>query len=391
MVAAIVHEIARRGVVIGMDCAHKMRAHSTMAVGDPKDALEKLAKKLQTPQAVITFAVTGIAFLILNIAVEYAIRIVALNLAIVEDKETNGAIKLPQEYSDIAKLPLVDDYDGQEVDERATSAPSKPVTSSLRSTFRHISSIGGFRARFRGLGYGLFHAMSFGFFTLFFSVLFAWIPVIGMALAQIGAAVVTCNLHATWTHATIAMPNSKPFMKRFLSRAVSRKLILPTIRLQVGILFMQFATAATTGFAQKIVRIHGVNALTVQSFILPVVAFFGVTLFHILPSHIALIRTEASLLPEDMSAIVPFDRTFGGRFNWEAMAERKTCIVRGLSVRGAYAAFDKSTYMASLKIFAKFFAIMLSVTVAFAFIIATEFTVLAGKEAKLVHAHMRNN
>lgn len=392
MVAAVFHEIARRGIQLGKGCAHKMQQHGGMAAGDPKDALDKLADKLKTPQAIVTFAITAIAFLLLNVGIEYAIRIVALNLAIVEDKESNGAIKLPvgQEYDDMAKMPLVDDFDGSEVDERAVGTPIKPVTSTLRSTFRHISSIGGFRARFRGLGFGIFHALSFGFFSLVLSVLFAWLPVMGMALARIGAAVVTCNLHATWTHATIAMPTEKPFMQRFLPRTVSRKLVLPTIRLQAGILFMQFATAVTVGFAQKTVAFHGFNWLTAQSFLLPVIAFFGISIFHVLPSHIALIRTEASLLPEDQSAIVPFDRTFGGRFNWEAMADRKTCIVRGLSVRGAYASFDKATFKTSLKIIAKLFAIMLSLTVVSSVIFAAEFYALAGNEAKVVHAHIRN-
>jgi hypothetical protein len=383
MPAEIVGHLLRRGIKAGVGCMSKIKSTHQAAPSDAQDAMKNLLERLRSPQAIITFGITAIVFFLVTAGVEYAIRAVATNLAIVEATEPNGAIKLPLNVdNDPAKAPFMDDYDGA-VEERA-GQPSKPVTSSLRGTFRHLSSIGGFRSRWRGLSMGIFYSIAFTFFSVGLSAVFSIIPVVGLPLGRIAAAVITCNLHAAWTHATIAMPMEKPFFQRFLSRKTARHLILPNIRLQLGLLLMQVGTGGAAALTHRIILTHRLNWLTVNALLLPVAVFFLTALFHVLPSQIALIRIEASLLPEDRSAVVSFDRTFGGRISWESFTSRKMYVLHSLSIRGAFKTFDRATYKRVVKIFIKFFMIMTAISVVFFGLFVAEFYALAGKQAKEV-------
>jgi len=208
----------------------------------------------------------------------------------------------------------------------------------------------------------------------------SFIPILGIAIARIAAATLTCNLHAAWTHATIAMPVHKPFFQRFLPRKTASRLVLPTIRLHVGILAMQGATAGTLAMAQRVVYHRGINWLTANAFVLPAVVFLTIAFVHVIPSQIALIRAEASLLPEDQSAVVPFDRTFGGRISWEGFATRRAFVFQYLTIRGAYKTFDKTVYKRVVKMNVQLFVILTAITVIFAGIFAYELWAFAGNE-----------
>jgi hypothetical protein len=387
MPGQIVGTLVRRGFHASAGCLKKVQAHYQASPEEIQKALKNLADKLQSPKSVATLATTFVIFVVIVSAIEYAIRIVAVNLAIVEDsQQTTPSIKPPSEPADeLAKVGLLDDYDG-EIEERA-GQPSKPITSGLRSTFRHLSGVGGFFSRWRGFRMAVFASAAYSFFAVVLSALLSPVPVLSFVLPRFIAAVLTCNLHAAWTHDTIAMPSEKPFFRRFLPRAVARSLVAPTIRLQLGTFVLQFATAGAAAFSQKIVEKHGLNFMTANAYLLPIVVFLAILFGHVLPSHIALIRTEASLLPEDRSAIVPFDRSFGGRVSWEVAegcerATRKARCIQGFTLRGAYRMFDRATYMRVVKMLVKMFMIMIAITAMFAAIYVVELRTLAGKEIR---------
>jgi len=312
--------------------------------------------------------------------VEYSLRIVATNLAIVETNEPEGAIKLPVgDLNDVAKAPLLEDYDG-EMGDRA--GQGKPITSSIRATFRHLHSIGGFRSRWRGLAMGIFYSITYSLLEVVFSAMFSFMPILGFVIARLGAAAMTCNIHAAWIHAVIATPTDKPFFQRFLPRKTAYHLVLPAMRLQVGVMAMQAATFGTLALSRHIMESHGANWLTATSVLMPIVASLAIGLGHVIPSQIALTRAEASLLPEDRSVVVPFDRTFGGRINWDGFASRKAYFLHNFTLRGAYRSFDKPTYKRVFKMMAKCFAVLMAITFVFAQIGLAEFYAIAGKEAK---------
>jgi hypothetical protein len=385
MPGEIVGTLVRRGFHASAGCMRKMAANYQASPEEIQKALKDLADKIKSPASIATLATTFVVFIILSSAIEYAIRIVAVNLAIVEDAEQpTSFIKLPADPTDeLAKVGLLDDYDG-EIEERAGQL-SKPITSGLRSTFRHITSVGGFRARWRGLRMGLFASIVYSFFAAIFSAVLSPIPFLAIFLPRILAAVVTCNLHAAWTHDTIATPSEKPFFRRFLPRAEAKKLVGPTIRLKMGTVALHGGIAGCALLSRKVFDRYGLNPLTVNLYLLPIVVSLGILFGHIIPSQIALIRAEASLLPEDRSAIVPFDRSFGGRVSWEfgeGREGRRAHFRKVCTLRGAYSMFDRATYKRVVKMLVKMVMIMIAIAFVFAALFVVELRVLAGKEIR---------
>jgi len=175
--------------------------------------------------------------------------------------------------------------------------------------------------------------------------------------------------------------SEKPFFQRFLSRNAAKHLMFPTARNQLALMAMHGVTAALAGSINKVAGEHGpkhwaVPVLSILTLLLPAVVFF----LMVIPSHIALIRSEASLLPEDRSAIVPFDKTFGGRINWQELDTRKAYFKHNLSLKGAYSTFDKKTYLRVVKMSVKLFAISFCIGLAYGTLFVIEFFIFAKKQ-----------
>jgi hypothetical protein len=382
----IVHHFAKRAVKSGLDCMTKgtnKMGHggnfnafgSKMTSQNPDQPLGDIVQKVNNPAAIIVFGITFLVYLALSVSIEYAIRYVATGLAIIEDDETNGAIKLPA--GDEAAAPLIDEYDAT-VETGAIS--QKPITSGIRSTFKYLSSTHGFFSRWRGLGNGIFYGVIFMAFSSIFTAFLSFIPVLGFVIGRLAAGMITCNLHAAWTHAIIATKSERPFFQSFLSRGAAKHLMLPTARNQFALMSMGGVAIGLANATQKVVMQRGatfwaVPILSLLTMILPLIIFF----FVVIPSHIALIRSEASLLPEDRSAIVPFDATFGGRIAWKELDSRKAYFLQNISLKGAYKTFDKRTYMRVVKMSVKLTAIMFGLGFIFAAIFIAEFFAFAKK------------
>jgi hypothetical protein len=74
------------------------------------------------------------------------------------------------------------------------------------------------------------------------------------------------------------------------------------------------------------------------------------------PAHIVLIRVQASLFPEGEEAIIPFDRTFKGRF----IAEREGGD-GVLGIRDAWVTFGWADWRRLFKLWIKIFGIHVAV------------------------------
>ncbi|KAF2674679.1 hypothetical protein BT63DRAFT_17168 [Microthyrium microscopicum] len=394
MQGAIASHLVKRGVSFASKCLkHKQDGHNQAAnvdkwiqIQNTPSPAQDMAQRFKTPGAVITLGLTALVFIILGAALEYSIRFVATNLAIVENTEDSGRIALTSNEPDapLSKTALLDDFDGEEQKlPIGEFVPSKPITSKLRTTFKHLHSVGGFRSRFRGLGMAIFYQLALIVFTALFNVFFAALGPVGMWMASTAAAVVSCNIHAAWTHATIAAPSSKSFFQRFLARKVACQMIMPTLRLQTTIGLMH-ASVVGSGY----LAVAAFNASKAPHWVSANLAFLPVAtgiltgLLLVIPSYIALIRTEASLMPEDMTAIVPFDRTFGGRM----LVQSDTCgrrYFQTCTVRGAWTLFSRDTYKRVLKMQVRFVAIIFALTVVFTGIFMTEAYVISGGKEEL--------
>ena len=106
----------------------------------------------------------------------------------------------------------------------------------------------------------------------------------------------------------------------------------------------------------------------------------------IFPITVSLKRVQASLLPEEDEAIVPFDRTFGGKVVPEMDGGSGK-----VSMRDAWKTFDWNSRIRLAKVYAKVFAIQGVFTVLFAFLAAAELQLIMGDELVNMMAMVRNN
>ncbi|KAK4165205.1 hypothetical protein QBC43DRAFT_351554 [Cladorrhinum sp. PSN259] len=186
-----------------------------------------------------------------------------------------------------------------------------PVTSSLRRTGRLLSSISGFRSHFRGFGYLLI--------SQFITALGAspFYLVLGPRLAHLLSLLLFTHLRTAWVHIVITPPSTQRWWKRIPSyRRTLVATYIPILcywaALHVGIVipYIIAGVAGLTGIDED----HK-NLSAGQATFLSILGSLGVLLSVavVVPAETALLRVQASLLPEDEDTIVPFDRSFGGR------------------------------------------------------------------------------
>lgn len=197
--------------------------------------------------------------------------------------------------------------------------PVKPITSKIRSTLRHVKSIGGRRAYFRGF----FPHLVYLFMVVFWSqALMAVFPaVVGKdIIVSTIVSVAFANIHMAYLHAVISMPSTKYWYQRLGDFKAFKTLAVPiTIcsLISCGIVYILAGIITLAGIGNFALlqsdshRAYSYVALplTVLAIVIIAIALF---LFIALPAEVAMIRVEASMLPEEHDTIVPFDRTFGG-------------------------------------------------------------------------------
>jgi hypothetical protein len=228
------------------------------------------------------------------------------------------------------------------------------------------------------MSHALFYGVCYSaIYSLLSSVFMVFGP-FGIIGSIILTSAATANLRAAWTHATIAAPSNKRFFQRILPRGAAKKLIGPNIRAQLSVGLTQVVTVVTLLMAKRTVQRYGLNWLTINLFLLPIVTSISMGLFVILPCHIALIRREASLLPEDEDCIVPFDRSFNGTVAWEFATCREK-LFHLYFIRGAWKTLDKKILKRAIVILAKFFAMFVALNAFFAVLVGVELFVILGK------------
>jgi len=235
-------------------------------------------------------------------------------LVMIEQPKTVILSDSPKASMDEPDAPL--EKDGL-LDEEVTLAVQKPVTSSIRKTMRLLHSVGGFRARFRGLGvsvvYHLAHAIAANVLTMVVGI-FLDAP-FSFVVSTVLATVLLCRIHMTWTHVMITQPSQLSWTKRIPSgKKYFKALVLPslvfslaqylTILLPIGVASM-FGALPT-----ERAEVNSSNETKRMLASFGTLCFVAVAI--LLPASVTLTRVEASLLPENEETIVNFDRTLSG-------------------------------------------------------------------------------
>lgn len=197
--------------------------------------------------------------------------------------------------------------------ELATAVPPRPITSKLRTTIRHLRARAGFWSRFRGFSMYIACSGAQGLAV-------ALIPVdvssfLGQFFVQSLVSVLFSTWQMAWVHIVISEPSPKCFYQRIPSYRTWIK-IAPAAALQnvltAAAFFLPMAVAHLVGWVD--IDPNQEDPLVAMYRLLAVMALPALLAFLIsIPARVIFIRVAASMLPEEDEAIVPFDRSFGGK------------------------------------------------------------------------------
>lgn len=268
----------------------------------------------------------------------------------------------------------------------AGAAPAKPITSSLRSTVKHLRARAGPWSRFRGFSLFLVYGLADGFLTSVFSN-FPANYFLTQFVIQTIVGVILAPLQLAWVHIVITEPSPKSFYHRIPGRKSWAK-IAPVV------VFEHAITGAAFFLPMAIVKAAGGwEAFNGSPDMPPVKAgchAFGVVLgpsilaFLVsVPARAVFVRVAASMLPEEEESIVPFDRSFGGKV--------VPAILGGsgkLGILDAWRTFDRPALIRYLKVTAKVFMIEFALVFAFTLAFVGELYAIGGDSVHKMAGNM---
>lgn len=273
----------------------------------------------------------------------------------------------------------------------------KPITSKIRTTMKHLRAQAGPGSRFRGLQVAIIYNLIYAFFYNIFVGRFA--SPMARSLFAIVAHTAMTRLNMTWTHIVMSNPSSKAWWRRIPTMKIAAKAVLPTaiwatadqlaLYIPAALFYVWGLNRYTEDplYYKRVsseVRISHMTAL----FICGLTALFVV--FAIcFPAEVTLTRVQASLLPEEDEAIVPFDRTFAGKVE-PAITGGSGCV----SMLDAWKTFDWAARLRLVKLYVKIFAIQCATTIFFVFVLLGELRLILGddihKVAKMAHDSLKH-
>ncbi|KAI7347598.1 hypothetical protein KC354_g13889 [Hortaea werneckii] len=372
------------------------------------------------PGEMLPILITGFITLLIIASIRYTVGEVMASLAMIESPSTTAIIEPaskddlpPPAYSEEA---YADEPDAPRKDEKEGLLPSeamardqpadnehveitvidhKPVTASIRSTIGLLHSVGGFRARWRGLGASILYHALHGFLTNLLAS-FLGFGLLGNALCYIFTSLALMRVHMLWTHSMIAHPTNKSLFARFVPRNQCRVLLLPTLVhavAQQATFILPLAVAIAMGLGPDMMasKPHGhpdsisddasphkqgcammLNLLRLLA--VPTTSLF-VALAVLLPASVTLTRLEATLLPEDETPLVPFDRE-------AIVSDDINPTVRGASRAlfvQAWRSFDSAARLRLVKLYVKMAMAQLAVAFVGFHVVLAEMYLIGGE------------
>lgn len=248
------------------------------------------------------------------------------------------------------------------------------TTSSLRRINKLLLETGGWTANFRGI----VCSVVLSFATGFVGVIFMAIPGVryfGVLLASLA----TVQLSTAWTHIVISAPSERPWHKRLPPlRKTFEATCLPVSMYWAATTVVSFVPRVLAGWmglnqwdpsSPMMVPEYGSDSIW-KSILVVLTVLIG-TIFLIIPAQVVLVRVQASLLPPDEDAIVPFDRSFSGKL--------EPAIVGGkgyVTVKDAWTTFSRASWIRLVKLLGKILAVTFAVYALMMAIVVPEFILM---------------
>ncbi|KAJ7779341.1 hypothetical protein DFH07DRAFT_950405 [Mycena maculata] len=344
------------------------------------------------PQEALPVLITGLIVLLILASIRYTLGDVVASLAMIES--SSPAIvepKLPA-YTDEEPLIPADSEAGADIESTGTNV--KPITARLSTTMRHLRSVGGFRARWRGLGISMLYHFAH---TVLASILSRTLGVslLGGVLVSIVSSVLLARVHMLWTHTMIAYPTTKSFLHRMVPLKECKPLLLPSLvfaAAQQATFLLPLAVAVLLDLPSM--PEHALHAaqhdepaklalLALRILAVPATAA-TLALAVLLPASITLTRIEAALLPADAQPIVPFDRA--------ALVGSIDLAARGGATAlfaAAWRSVDRAVRLRLVKLYAKMVFAQLLLAVLGLQIMAAEVYVIGGERLAIFFTSAR--
>lgn len=284
-----------------------------------------------------------------------------------------------------ASLPKASDSEKETLlEQELLIVKTKPITAKFRTIIAHLRAHGGFFSRFRGAHIlALYYLM----YHIFCSLLFPTIPdTIGnRALISVAISTVLFRIDATWTHVVISESSEKRWYRRVPKPSTFRKLAGPTFlnalaRQMVGFglikMITSFGLERYVTDPSRLTELNDADRLAAWAslFAVLITAILAAVLV-IFPSHVALKRVQASLLPEEDESIVPFDRTFNGKVVPEILGG-SGCV----GMREAWKSFDWNGRIRLVKVYAKVFSMQVALLMIFIITATAELRIILGDQ-----------
>lgn len=296
---------------------------------------------------------------------------------------TATAVKIDP-ASDEADAPLLsgDEKKPTTTDPELFYIKTKPITSKIRTTIKHLVAEAGPWSRFRGLQVALVYQFAHQVLLQVLTGLFGH-SMIPQSLAAIATTVILCRLQMLWTHIVISSPSEKKWYKRFPTIQQGKKIVLPTAvcalaeQAAIYIPVTLFFAFNLEGYASNAGNFNNLSSMQQKSVML---AGFAVLMsglvtaaLVVVPAHVTLKRVQASLLSEDNDTIVPFDRTFGGKVQPEIVGGKGV-----VSMLDAWKTFDWAARFRLVVLYAKIFAIQVATFIFFVSLAVFEVRMING-------------
>ncbi|RJE26727.1 hypothetical protein PHISCL_00958 [Aspergillus sclerotialis] len=340
-------------------------ASNNIANGD-----QKLDVKA-SPWLIALFAVTLVAVLVAFWAVEYTYGAVVATLATIEDSTPAIYVRIDSDVNP-NKGP-----DSNPESPETAGTPAKPITSSLRGTVRHLRNRAGPWSRFRGFSLFLVYGLGTGILSSMFSGVPANYFLIQFFVDIVVSGVLLAPLQLAWVHAVISEPSPKRWYQRIPSYKSWTKIVPAAVFEQTVVgaaFFLPLALAKGLGGWEVFNSSPDMPPAKAACHAFAVVAGPSLLAFLVaIPARAIFVRVAASMLPEEDEAIVPFDRTFGGKV--------APAILGGsgkLGIVDAWKTFDRPAFVRYVKVIFKVFAIEVALIFAFTLVLVGEVYAIGG-------------
>lgn len=243
-----------------------------------------------------------------------------------------------------------------------------------------MQSVGGFKARWRGVGCYLCYQFAFatisGVLTgALRTATFGKLLFLDQLLASMVVAMGLAPWSTTWTHIVISEPSPLRWTRRIPAYTWTIQNVWRAVAVHelASRLTMIVPSAMVIGLGLDNPNEHHPGAVLGKAIaVLVVTAILAITI--VLPATVTLTRVQASMLPEENETIVSFDRSFGGLV--------EPSIVGGAGALGfvdAWKTFDKQARTRVVKLCVKLVLIEVALDLVAGGILAGEFAAYSQK------------